>query len=96
MHTFHLLVVDFQSLNLKNAKRQPQALLVHRLIRLSIYRKNISYDASLLALRQIDESPPIDIRSISGPMEIFAHIFIDFAYTVIQKIPMEDFVVKDF
>lgn len=50
----------------------------------------------MIALQNIDDITLIDIRSIKDPMKIFANIITDFAYSVIDKIPTEDFSMKDF
>lgn len=56
----------------------------------------LSYDAITLAIRNMDDSLPNNIRQVQGPIKIFYNLLLDFAYAVIGKIPYEDYPVKDF
>lgn len=74
---------------------QAKALLAHRLIKvLCVDGENLSF--ILKVLKHIEEQAPINICSICGPMNIFANIFMKFAYPVIEKIPMDELSVKNF
>lgn len=44
----------------------------------------------------MDDIAPIDIKTIKGSMMILADSIMDFAYAVISKLKMEEFLMKDF
>lgn len=82
---------------LKNVQIQASALLSHRLLQaLCIYSETLSFDALIIAIRNVEVVAVVDISSIIGPMKHLASEILDFAYAVIGKIQIEFFAVKDF
>jgi len=83
--------------NLKDDQSQAQALLSHRFLQvMTLHQNTLTYDASLLAIRHLEDKPSLNIRNTRGPMQVFADIYLEFAYAVISRVHIEEFSVKHF
>lgn len=81
--------------NLKNIQLQAYALIINRLIKcLCEFSRSLLYDSLMIASHYIDDTFPIDSRTIRESIKMFDVYLIDVFYAVVGDIPLKEYSVE--